>query len=371
MINEPFALYKFRDGNDTEQTPPGERGKVSRSVAWALMITGLVRAGLDLAPAGMISAATRGSGKGKLAASISALATGDIPRTITQGEDEKETEKRLVAELRVNTGILSVGNCDRPIGGVFANEFLTNQRINPRILGLSENITVDNTNLLIWNGNNLQVLGDAGRRFIRLYIAPDVEFAYKKQYEFDPVTYVKQHRVRIVLAVLTLLRAFTLANDKPIVKRLGNFELWSDFVRSAIIWAGGEDPVASQDEIVQADEERMNLGRVMEGWMEIVGEEGENFYPLEFIVKQANEWSGGAEEYGGGREYQDFHTALVDIEVTDTQNRLSSRRFGHWLLKHENNIVDGRKFIRKFNTDRKANDWALKIVKSEEEPAGG
>jgi hypothetical protein len=32
------------------------------------------------------------------------------------------------------------------------------------------------------------------QRFVRLYIAPDVEFAYKEKYPFDPVEYVREHR---------------------------------------------------------------------------------------------------------------------------------------------------------------------------------
>ena len=361
VINEPLVHYKFRDESDTDKTPEDKRGSVSRAVALSLMITGPVRAALDLAPGFAISASTKGSGKGKLVAAVSVLMVGDKPRTITQGEDETEFEKRLVAEIRVNTGLVSISNCIHPIQGVFTEEFLTNKRVNPRILGLSENITVDNTNLLVWNGNNLHILGDTMRRFIRLYIAPDVEFAYKTEFPFDPVEYVQEHRVRIVMAIMTLLRAYALAEDKPQLETLGSFDLWSYFVRGAIVWAGGADPVLSQKEIVEEDEDRSELSRVMAGWEEAIGTT--EFHSLKKVAAEASEWVG---EHDFSREvirkWPEFYDALEDIGVLDKHNNISDKRLGHWLKKHQTTIVEGKRFVKTFNTDRKSWEWMLKSM---------
>jgi hypothetical protein len=293
VINEPLEHYRFRDGSDTDKTAANEFGLVSRSVAHSFLITGPIRPALDLAPGYVISASSKGSGKGKLVALVSILAVGDKPRTITQGPDNEEFEKRVVSELRVNTGMISVSNCTRPIEGDFIEEFLTNKRINPRILGVSENITVDNTNLMVWNGNNLDIVGDTVRRFVRLYIAPDTEFAYRKEFPFDPEEYARKHRVRIITAIMTLLRAYALADDKPKLDALASFDLWSDFVRGAIVWAGGADPVLSQREIVHEDEERLELARVMAGWEEAMGTE--KFFSLKEVAGEA-----GGLDFGGG-----------------------------------------------------------------------
>jgi hypothetical protein len=366
VVNEPLAHYRFKDDGDGDSADAGgegkERGLVSRSVAHSLMITGVVRATLDLAPGYAISATDIGAGKGKLVALASVLAVNDIPRTITQGKDGEEFEKRLVAELRVNTGMISIGNCRQPIRGDFIEEFLTNKRVHPRILGLSESITVDNTNLVVWNGNNLLVIGDTVRRFVRVYIDPGVEFAYRQVFPFDPVDYARDHRVRIVTAILTLLRAYAVSEDKPALEPLHNFDLWSQFVRGAIVWAGGADPVLSQSKIVEEDETRLELARIMAGWEESMGTD--KFFRLEEVAAEASEWHFGGSTYDRGRpKWPEFYDALEDIAVFDKSNKISTKKLGHWLKTKANAIVDSKTFVRMYNTDRKAYDWMLKTVK--------
>jgi hypothetical protein len=359
VIHEPLAHYKFKDSGD-DGKPESEWGKVSRAVAHSLMITGVVRSALDLAPGYAISASAKGSGKGKLVQLVSVLAVNDIPRTITQGGDGEEFEKRIVSELRVNTGMISISNCVHPIEGDFIEEFLTNKRVNPRILGLSENITVDNTNLMVWNGNNVQVVGDTVRRFVKLYIAPDVEFAYKKAFPFDPVEYGRQHRVDIVMAILTLLKAYTLATDKPVLDPLHSFDLWSSFVRGAVIWAGGADPVASQQNIVEEDEDRLEVARVMAGWAEALGDGGE-FFTLEKVCSEAeDEYENRYGQSGDRRKHQLFYEALQWIEVYDSRGGFSPKKLGWWLRKRENMIVDGTKFVKLYDSHSKKFKWALK-----------
>jgi hypothetical protein len=218
---------------------------------------------------------------------------------------------------------------------------------------------VDNTNLMVWNGNNLQVVGDTVRRFVRLYIAPDVEFAYTQVFPFDPVEYVQKHRVRIILAIMTLLRAYALADDKPDLEPLHSFNLWSEFVRGAIVWAGGADPVLSQKDIVQEDEARLELARVMAGWIQAMGT-GE-FYSLKRVAEEVDKWdeTWSAHEEPT-RKWPEFFDALEDINVLDTHNKLSVKKLGRWLKKQENSIVDGTKFVKQYNEHRKSYDWALK-----------
>jgi len=188
------------------------------------------------------------------------------------------------------------------------------------------------------------------------YINPDVEYAYKTSYPFDPVEYVREHRVKIVMAVFTLLRAYVLAEDKVVPGPLANFDLWWWFVRGAIVWAGGADPVLSQQGIVDEDEDRLEIAKVMAGWGKAMG--NGDFYALKDVVEKANDHYYNHNDI----EYDNplLHEALEEIEVYEKKGHLSAKRFGHWLKSHENEIIDGAKFVKRYNSDRKSYDWALK-----------
>jgi hypothetical protein len=364
IIDEPLAHYRFWDvGDDLKETDITKVGRVSRSVVHSLMITTINRATPDLSPGFAISASTRGAGKNKIVELCSILACGNIPRTITQGYSSEEFEKRFIAELRVNTGLISISNCTKPIEGAFVNEFLTNKRINPRILGVSVNINVDNTHTVVWNGNNLEISGDTVRRFVRAYIAPDVEYAYLRKFPFDPVDYAREHRVRIVMAILTLLQAFTLVKkeDRPQLEPFQSFDLWSRFIRGAIVWAGGEDPVKSQKEISEADEERMALARIMKHWEKALGVN--KFVAVKEIVRAASSKIGdqpGGTPVFGQRRWPGFHDEFAELDLLGKDGEVSINKLRCWLKENLNRVVDGKKIINQHNSDRNAYDWQLK-----------
>lgn len=62
------------------------------------------------------------------------------------------------------------------------------------------------------------------------------------------LAYVRAQRQRLVVAALTVLRAFFVAG-RPAHggTRMGSFEAWDDLIRSAVIWAGLGDPASAED----------------------------------------------------------------------------------------------------------------------------
>jgi hypothetical protein len=190
-------------------------------------------------------------------------------------------------------------------------EILTNVLVRPRLLGLSENIIVNNTNLLCWNGNNLQIAGDMIRRVLRMYIEPNVEHAFYKEFDFDPVDYAQKHRVRIVMAIVTLICAFLKARDKTVLKPVQNYDEWSNMIRGPIVWAGGEDPVKSQDEIIEQDEERLGVARVMMAWDEVT-EESEEFWKLKDVIDEVNAFTDLRDDERMRRRWPEAYEAMKE-----------------------------------------------------------
>lgn len=82
-----------------------------------------------------------------------------------------------------------------------------------------------------------------------------------------------QNRSRLVAEGLTALAAYAQAGRPPQgLRPFGSFEGWSDFVRSAIVWAGFNDPVertvANES---GADPEQEAHVRALVAWRELFG----------------------------------------------------------------------------------------------------
>ncbi len=101
-------------------------------------------------------------------------------------------------------------------------------------------------------GNNLAFEGDMTRRAVMCRMDAGIENPEGRSFDVDLKAWVPAHRVRLVAAGLTILRAFVCAG-RPGLKRLapfGSFEEWSDLIRGALVWLGEPDPCLTIKHIV-------------------------------------------------------------------------------------------------------------------------
>ena len=245
-------------------------GPADRAVALAAMLTAPVRAAmLPTAPMILVDAPVAGSGKGKLVDTVAMVATGRRADMISQGRTEEETEKRLSSLLMDGALCISLDNCTLPIEGDFLCSLLTaTDGVRARILGKSEVPKLPATTMLFATGNNLFVRGDMTRRVLRCRIDPGVERPETRHFDFDPVETAQRERGQYLAAVLTVLRAHTVAGRPDRPPRLGSFENWSDTVRAALIWLGEPDPCDTMKEIAADDDTTATLGEVLAIWFE-------------------------------------------------------------------------------------------------------
>jgi putative DNA primase/helicase len=341
---KPFEQYKFAH--------PG----VGRASTLALLITCCVRAALGVVPMWGISSPQRGSGKGKLLSTVSTISMGELPIIITQGADVEEEEKRLTAAIRSGSQLIDIDNSDRPIKGAFIESLTTAE-----ILGLrpfrrnDELIKVPNNTLLVYNGKQLEITSDLVRRSLLIDIDPGVEFPWETAFPFDPVVQARRDRPEIVVAVCTLLKAFTRVPlaDRPKLSAFGNFEPWSDFARAALVWAGEDDPVTSQKMIVASDEDRMGMAEVFEAWTEATTDPvtaGELMGLA--LKKQAIGNAGTAGTTGETKDgepkmvyvYPRLRAALLEI-AGDEKGFITSKKLAGWLRMHKKVPVGGQMII--------------------------
>ena len=223
--------------------------KDDKAVALSLILTAIARPGLPTAPLHGFDAPVAGSGKSKLVDIASILATGHEAGVTAQGETREEAEKRFSTLLMRGDLIIALDNCEGPLEGVVFNQALTQQWANLRILGQSKAIRVRCAALITATGNNLIIKGDLTRRSVVCRLDPKVERPELRQFAYDPIADAKDNRGELVVAVLTILRAYHVAGRPNRPPRLQSFEIWSDTVRGALMWLGAGDPAGTMDRL--------------------------------------------------------------------------------------------------------------------------
>jgi len=201
-------------------------------------------------PAFPIVAPVPGAGKGLLARLVSLVGSGREPATMTMPGDETEFRKRLLVLAIAGTPVVLLDNVSGSIGSDQLAAALTTIEFTDRLLGVSRLVTAPLTATWLLTGNNLRFGRTLGRRMIPIALDPRCEHPEDRM-DFrypDAVAYVKSQRPSLVIAALALIRAHYLKGQPEHGgARMGSFEAWDTWVRSAVVWAGLADPAATSD----------------------------------------------------------------------------------------------------------------------------
>ena len=264
-LRQPLREFPF---SDPDGTPTG----TSEAVALALMLTVPIRRSLDSAPGFAASSPTPGTGKGKLLDVAGVLATGlPVPAT-AHCDDPNEERKRLAAALMEGRPIVSIDNIERVFTSEVICSILTQATFWERVLGRSENVTLSTRVVLMANGNNLTIAGDLIRRFIVCRLDAQSARPDEIEHSFDAVQEAQRDRGELVVAALTVVRAYLVAHQPLVgVRPYGSFEQWSSWVRCALIWLGVPDPCGGRTAMEAGDPSRDVALGVLSAWFEEFG----------------------------------------------------------------------------------------------------
>ena len=295
----------------------------SRSVALSGILTAVIRRSLPTAPLHAYSAPVMGSGKSKLVDIASMIAAGHEAPVIAQGKTEEEMEKRLGAALIAGDTVVSFDNCEAPLGGELLCQALTQSAMRIRILGKSINVTVVNNAAFYATGNNLTIVGDMTRRAIVCSLDPKMERPETRTFTTaDPVKTLQRDRPVYLHAALVILRAFHVAGRPEQAEALGSFEVWSRWVRNAVIWLGEDDPCATMEASRANDPRMRDLAAVLHQWSSAIG-------PNYVTVKQAIERAS---------DLPAFREALFG--VAGDHSAINSMKLGRWLGRYNGRVVE-------------------------------
>src|SRR5690606_21364248 len=145
-------------------------------------------------------------------------------------------------------------------------------------------------------------------------------------------------RHELVVAALTVLRAYDVAGRPTKVKAMGAFEDWS-WIRGALMWLDCADPADTREEIFDSDPKKQDLADVMDLWKYTVGCEQVTTSDLQRRAQDEDRKAYAGDQLGGP------YTTLCDrLREATGRTQWSSKSVGWWLLQQRGRVVDGRYF---------------------------
>jgi hypothetical protein len=200
-------------------------------------------------------------------------------------------------------------------------------------------VEVPSNAALFATGNNLTVIGDMTRRTLMCSLDPNCERPELRKFTAVPLDTIRGDRPRYVTAALVVLRAYHVAGRPKLVAPLGSFESWSNWVRSALIWAGEKDPCATMEKVRATDPKLEALAVVTQIWASLIGEVRTS---VKNVIDVA---TSSTVEHFGRVIFQNpaFREAL--LVVAGDGGSVNSRRLGNWLAKNKGRIVGNMKIV--------------------------
>ena len=330
--------------------------EASKSVFLADVLTALARPTLSKSPAILYSATMAGTGKTLMASIANLIVYGHATLHPWPHGNEEELKKVFTSILLAGDPVVVFDNV--PNGAVIKSaalsQFVTSDDYADRKLGESERVRFKNRTRVVLTGNNITLASDNARRTLVCDLQLQCESARDRQQEFavpDLAGHIKANRPRLIVAGLTILRAYALQLQPLRMKPLESFEDWSWRIRDALIWLGQEDPVSA----VQFDND--GTGEIAQAFAEIEA------------VSTAKR-STGNEAHFRANDLVNWaatnHVLRDALEQAGCADSMSTGKVGYWLRSLKNRIAGGRRLVcQQVNGGRQPNRWLIDSVNTE------
>jgi hypothetical protein len=328
---EPFNDFPFVAAED-------------RSALAAAILTGVQRRLLGACPLFGFTAPAQRTGKSLLAEAAAIIATGKPAPAMAVSGEREEIRKAVASALREGHQIVNLDNVEHPLASPDLARAITQSEYADRALGENRLLRLPTNILWTATGNNLTFRGDLSSRVLLCRIDSGLERPEERNFRIpNLVEHLHGNRQRLIAAALTVLRAYHVAG-RPSQKVIawGGFEGWSRSIREPLVWVGLPDPCATRKYVVADDPDWEEAAAIFAAWHD-------GFKNKSATVKEAAVL---AETDVALRD------ALSAVAVARHNDKLDTRRIGHWLKRWENRIVVGLQ-LRRDGESHRAIRWRV------------
>ena len=319
-----FENFPFQDKHDV-------------SAALAAVLSIVARYAIQgSVPLFAVGSPVRGSGKGLLVDVISIIGTGRPAARWAPTREEEEERKRLVSIALEGDPLVLIDNVIHPLGSPALDVALTAGVVKDRVLGKLQNSGAPLHTVFFATGNNLQYYGDMARRVVPIILDPKVERPEERDdFTHSPLLpWVAQERPRLVVAALTMLRAY-FAAGRPAqdVKPLGSFEAWSTLIRQALIWTGAPNPCDGRKDLEAESNPLFEAyAQLLACWCSCYQKKAEEERTLGTVLEDVA-WNTQPTYPPTRTAWHDFAEALAVFDPCHATKGLSARCIGNALKK--------------------------------------
>jgi len=202
-----------------------------------------------------VDAPTPGSGKGLAVRSPHIIAYGTDVAHMSMPPDDEEFRKQITTTLLAGDPVVLLDNVTQPLGGDSLETIITAPKWKVRLLGKNEDSgTLDVRIVWTTTGNGIQLVGDMGRRTLRIRLESQHEnpeertdYTHKDRAgEERFLAWVRANRAELVVDALTCLRAWHVHGRGGETREWGSFTSWASTIGCAVQWLGLPDPTLAR-----------------------------------------------------------------------------------------------------------------------------
>jgi len=321
----------------------------ARSALAAHILTAVARHALDVRPIFIYTAPAAGTGKTLLARCVSLIADGALPPARLWPGDEAELKKSLLAVLLAGDSTLLIDNVTSgsKVRSAALCGFTTTEVYADRVLGATAQASAANRCIIVMTGNNITPTGDLARRSLVVRQDAGMEKVRGRVFKLvDLKGHVRAHRAELLAAALTVLRAYSVADDKVEATPLPTFETWSRVCRDPLLWLGLSDPIETQAD--ETDDDSAGLAQAFSAIHERMGDA---------------QWT-AAELEAAATENMMGSAPARAIRLSDglqAGGLADTRKARYWLREQRDRVAGGFKLIQAGQHAR-ASKWQVRAM---------
>jgi hypothetical protein len=315
ILRKPFEEFPFVAAED-------------ESVLMVAILTALQRRLLPSAPLFAFKAPSQRTGKSLLAESVAVVATGRPAPAMAVSGDREEMRKAVAAVLREGHAIVNLDNIEHPLGSPDLARAITQPEYQDRLLGETKMLRLPTNVTWTATGNNLAFRGDLAVRTLLCRLDAKLERPEERSFKItDLKAYLAEHRRELLVAALTILRAYVHAG-KPDqrLKPWGGFDEWSHTIRAALVALGMADPCATRQHVIEDDPDREQAAALLATWHSVVGTDAVQIANLVSLAAKTPE----------------LKAALLGVAAAKNDGgQIDPRRLSWWCRAWRDRIVSG------------------------------